>query len=213
MKYVRLTFSLAAYMLIFSQRCFSREEINAEPSFQNMSQVQALGYLNSTDRGVRLQSAIQLDLQRSLLIQKLIDVLKSTNSADVKAEAVIVLGEYRATEAVPILVKNIEWDDLMRINSPPSGHMVREDMEELTGPVSGALLKIGSPAVQVLVDRIAETDDTNVAAKCVRICYSIEGLEIVQFRLQSLLAKQTDQKRKGRIQSALEVLHNLSSVK
>jgi hypothetical protein len=70
-------------------------------------------------------------------------------------------------------------------------------------------MQIGSHAIPVLLDRIAETDETNIIAKCVRVCYRIEGRELTQVRLQELREIATDPKKKDRIQTAIGILTGL----
>ena len=70
--------------------------------------------LVSTNRAKRINAAVELDDRRMQLVQKLIAILNSTNAANVKVDAVIVLGEYRAPEVVPLLVEHFEWDEAAR---------------------------------------------------------------------------------------------------
>jgi hypothetical protein len=167
-------------------------------------QEQALESIISTNRDIRLRAATRLDDQRRQLVKQLIVILNSTNADSVKLEAVVVLGEYRAVEAIPILVQHFEWDDA----SPRGGiHALwREEVEDTGYPVDEALDNIGMPAIPALLDKITETDDAEIVGKCVTICQHIEGLEVTRFRLQALLDKETDLKKKERIQSALEAL-------
>ncbi len=164
--------------------------------------------LTSSNPDVMIAGAAQLDRQRSDLIQALLGIIDSTNSPAVKVTAVTVLGEYRAAEAVPVLVQHLEWDQAV-----PGGvtkRTPREVAEIVLAPVSIALQKIGMPAVAPLLARVAETDDKRTATKCVAICGRIEGVDVTEFRLRALLAKETDQTRRARIQSALESLTNRS---
>jgi len=147
--------------------------------------------------------------ERSRLVKGLMAILNSTNSDEVKAYAVVVLGEFRAAEAAPLLVRHFEWDEIIA-NSADSA-IPRREAETLrwSYPVSYALLQIGLPAIPALLNRIQETEGTNTTDKCVRLCRAIEGPAATQSRLQALLEKETDLKRKGRIQSALDVLTKL----
>jgi hypothetical protein len=61
------------------------------------------------------------------------------------------------------------------------------------------------------MDRIVETDATNITAKCVLLCYRIEGRDLTQRKLQELAELATDDKKKKRIQSALDVLKKVSA--
>ena len=145
-------------------------------------------------------------------MHKLMAILDSNNSDKAKVDAAIVLGEYRATEAVPVLLRHLELDEVSR-GGFFNGRIREEELEEKSAPVTIALEKIGMPAIPALLNKITQTDDAKIAEKCVSICQTIEGQEVTQFRLQGLLQKETDQKKKGRIQSALEALKNLKAEK
>lgn len=177
--------------------------------------------LISTNADERFDAAVSLDRQqrslpeeeRKQLVQKLMDILDSTNSDEVKVYAVVVLGEYRASEAVPDLVHHLEWDEKGAFGSGgPSlwAPGVREE-EELTCPVSSALMNIGLPAIPALLNRITETDDSTTMDRYLRLCRAIEGAEVTQFRLQGLLERASDQNLKDRIQSALDTLKAIQS--
>ena len=172
----------------------------------------SLKNLVSTKRDLRIKAAVEIDEKRKQLINNLIGILNGTNSDKVKVDAVIVLGEYRASEAVTLLAGHLELDEATR-GGFFNGIIRREEVEEKTSPVSIALEKIGMPAVPVLLEKIIQTDDAKITAKCASICQAIEGAEVTQFRLQNLLAKEADSKKKERIQSALDALKNMSSAK
>jgi hypothetical protein len=156
----------------------------------------------------RFVAADTLIGQRSTVINDMMALLNSTNDNVAKFEIASVLGEYRATEAVPFLVNHLELDDVPRMLP---GMMYRSVSlaDAMDNPLSGALIKIGMPAVSPLMERIAKTDDTNVIGKCVRICYRIEGREVAQFRLEGLLAKESESKSRVRLQAALDALKAL----
>ena len=133
------------------------------------------------------------------------DILNSTNPDEVKVYAVVVLGQYKASEAVPLLMQHFEWDTAGQ-RGGLSGGPNRIEHEALTSPVTEALASIGLPAIPFLVNKIAVTDDTWVRDKCTRVCLRIEGSASAKMRFRGLLEKETDQNRKARIQSALDAL-------
>jgi len=184
----------------------------------------ALELLASTNSETRLNAAIQLDEQRRQLIKQLMAILDSTNSDESKMDAAVVLSNYRAYEAVPFLVNHLEWEiNMQRVETlhptrsrglPPTLRLTTENDEAYATalfPVTSALWKIGLPAIPALLDKITQTDDAGICRICALICGRIESQEVTQFRLQGLLDKETDQKKKDRIQSALDVLKELNS--
>lgn len=166
--------------------------------------------LTSTNREVRRDAAVNLDRERMQLVEELVAILNGTNSAKVKVDAAIVLGEYRAPEAVPTLVQHLDWDDAAR-GGYFNGLVHREEVEEKTAPVTAALKKIGQPAIPALLTKIVGTDEAHIAEKCLKIIRDIEGGDVTQYRLQGLFAKETDEKKKARLESALEALRKLEA--
>jgi len=161
--------------------------------------------ITNSDRAVRLRSAEALAQQRRAIVAQMIGILESTDSNSVKSDVAIVLGEYRAAEAVPFLVKNLELEDVPQSLQNP-GFLSKDVLDAAFAPVTAALVKIGIPAVPSLLNRILQTDDTKTRVKCLRICRLIEGEDVTQFRLNGLFEKAADRKQKDRIESALDAL-------
>lgn len=180
-------------------------------SVQKSPHDNALDSLVSANRTVRQEAVRQLDTERFQLIRQLSAILDSTNADAVRADAAIVLGEYRVAQAVPYLVHHFELDDVYPRLMGGASHMSREMMAEASLPVSSALYQIGLPAIPALLDRIVETDDTNITAKCVLVCWKIEGRDLTQHRLQELKELAADHKKNERIQSAMDILKNVDA--
>jgi hypothetical protein len=171
----------------------------------------ALESLGSTNRSVRLNAARELNIARMDLANKLARILNSTDSDSVKVDAVIVAGRERIDQVVPYLVGHFELDDVYPRRTRGSTRTSAEEKLESDLVVSGALWQIGLPAIPALLDRIAETDETNILAKCVLVCYRIEGRELTDFRLLHFADMAADPIKKGRIQSAIHILKGLSA--
>jgi hypothetical protein len=164
-----------------------------------------LAQLVSTNVDERLHAAEELDTRRYKLIQKLVAIIQGTNSDQIKLDAVTVLGQYRAKEAVPTLVEHLNLDDIRSRWLSSGTDTIEKDSEEGMA-VTTALQHIGFPAVGPLLARAENTDDTNIIGKCVLLCGRIEGAGATQLGLGRLLDKDTDPKRKERIESAMEML-------
>jgi hypothetical protein len=178
---------------------------SAVRSAETAKENQLMESLVSTNRRVGLSAAIELRGQMQQLESELMAILTSTNSISRKFPAIVVLGEHRAPQAAPILVQHLEWDDEARpIIGVTSATFEKSALE--CCPVRIALEEIGEPAIAPLLDRIVKTDDIKIIEKSAFICHEIEGRDVTQFRLQALLSKETDPKKKARIQSALEAL-------
>ena len=179
-------------------------------------QEKVLESLTVTNEYARMDAAMKLDNERRAVINKLIAILNGTNADIVKVDAVIVLGQYRAQESIPILLRHLEWDELTSkssISGTVFGNPPLEVGAKDYGTVTMALKQIGMPAVPALLDKITQTDDTKITTKCVSICKAIEGPDVTGFRLKALLDKETDPKIKARIQSALDALKKLDPAK
>jgi hypothetical protein len=207
---------LTSLVLLLAQGAYTQDvavtrALREDTSQEN--QAQALESLVSTNGDMRLQAAVKLDEQRRQLVQKLMAILDSTNSLIMKLDAVVVLGEYRASEAAPVLARHLEWDEIAATNNPFTKPIMTEEDWAEKSPVIFALQKIGMPAIPALLDKITQTDDAKITFECVTICNAIEGAEETQFRLQGLLNKENDQKKKERIQAALDALKKLNPAK
>jgi hypothetical protein len=209
MKSNRLIFLLTALILTLSNQSRSQNSRAEKTVVPEISQTEAFESLISTN-STRLTAAWFLDNQRREFIGKLMAILNGNSSDDLKKYVVIVLGEYRASEAVPFIVEHLEWDDLPANQGISiDGLMTSEFVESAIMPMRGALKNIGIPSIPLLLNKVVETDSTNETVKCVSVCRAIEGPEVTQFRLQGLLEKSTDLKRKHRIQLALKTLKDL----
>jgi len=175
-----------------------------------LSHETALASLGSTNRDVRVSAVDAFRVERTRMATRLLDIINGTNSDAAKVDAVIVVGQNRLIEAVPSLVKHLELDDVYpRLGGGDSFTPRALSLE--SGPrVSDALMRIGEPAIPSLLDRIAESDDTNAIARCVQVCYRIEGRDMTQLRLQLLKSLATDQQMRGRIGSAITFLAGIN---
>ena len=204
MKIKLLPFHSLVALLLLAQRGFCQTVPSANPFTQPNTNDAVFHALTSGDFIDRLNATVQLDAQRAETIHKLIAIADSTNSPEIKVHAVVVLGEYRAVEAVPALLKNLDWDQL-------HGGIIsstKEDWALRLWPVSSALEKIGVPAVPALMDQIEGTDDAKTIGKCVSICEKIEGADVAQFRLEKALKTETDTQKRARLETALKVIGN-----
>ncbi len=170
----------------------------------------ALASLGSTNRDARVSAVDALNSERRQMATRLLDIINGTNSGAAKVDAVIVVGRNRFTEAIPSLVHHFELDDVYPPLSGGSTFTPRALSLESGPKVSDALMHIGEPAIPALLDRLAESEDTNVIARCVRVCYRIEGGDMTQVRLQQLKNLATDQQMKARIGSAITFLTGIN---
>lgn len=188
----------------------AQDVLDGRSVFKSVTVTNVSAQLTSTNERVRLLAATEQHAQRSDLIEQLLAITAGTNSFDTKMHAVLVLGEYRAAEAVPFLVENVEREaDWLRNSrglfmSPTSFH--RENYEYQTGPITAALTKIGLPAIPALIEHIAASSDAKLAAKYASILSTIDGPEMAKIRLKMASDAETTAERKLRLQDAVKTI-------
>ena len=209
-------FVFGAICALLSNFAYS-EETSVEPSASVINlQQKALDSLLSDDLDERAIATAELNDHRNKLINRLLQILYSNISMEKKAAVAVTLGRYQADAAVPFLVDNLEWEvkNAKKMNAGITYSTSISEKEEILGwPMSFPLVNIGTPAVEPVLKKLTQTDDPEVGRLCLWICQMIEGPDVTQFRLQGLLDKETDQTKKGRIQSALNALKNLDAGK
>jgi len=124
----------ALVSILFMSPCLSME------ASEDMKLPDGLG------KGTYLQ---RLERERRDTIQAMIGIVTAKErSVEERVEAIRVLGLYRAKEAIPILIDNITFSPYEFVKDLPS-------LDELY-PCLPALVTIGSPTSEALLDRIGE---------------------------------------------------------
>jgi hypothetical protein len=163
------------------------------------SDVKPIDLIKADDSAKRIQGMQALHQVRQDVIQALIPVLDGQFSAEVKEDAAKVLGEYRASEAVDALMRNIQLDLRTRFIK---GFPKDEDLH----PVSHALAKIGTPAIPALLTKITQADSQALINRCAQICLEIEGRDVAEMVIRKHSEKQTAVDAKQRLSQALDVI-------
>jgi len=151
-----------------------------------------------SDRG---QVEHLLRQQRLHIIRPLISLIESTNSWEVKDAAARVLGNYRALEAIPCLVGNIQQDTIFK-------DFVSSVTADYAYPFGAALANIGEPAVSALLERISMEDEERVTDRCREVIVRILGKQRSAEFIQSRVREATDTKVKQRFERVLARLQN-----
>lgn len=203
----KFTKFLTAFLLLF----FCVHRLNGQ------SDTNAIVMLKSNDFSTRKEGVQLLKQQRLQNIDILISILNGNFSPDVKDSAAIALGNCRASEAVNVLIKNIDLDVRGRV-------ILGLLSEEEGNPVSTSLVKIGNPSIPAIIQLLEETgsvldngktlDDrrsVEIRALLLRALCRIDGdKDIVRLRLQKAMKAETDSKKQARLQSALDALDKTS---
>jgi hypothetical protein len=139
---------------------------------------------------------------RKNVITSLLPILAGDYPADAKRDVAKIMGEYRACEAIPLLIRNLELDLQPRIFK---GLVKDADLY----PISRALAEIGKPTIPALLTRITETDDSALIRCCVQICIEIEGREIAELEVNRRGEKESTEGGRQRLTRALEIMQKL----
>jgi hypothetical protein len=195
---------LATFVLM--PRAYSHASGNEQLLVRASSSDDPLISLTSTNQQIRWKALEQMEKGPHVSIDSLLVILRGTNADIVKVDAAIVLGRYRATNAVPDLIEHLDLDSAGRPDHIIFGSAPFPESQEMNFPILAALMAIGKPAIPQCLDKITQTDDPITRKKCGWICNRVEGSEAAESRLKSLLEKETDTQKRARLEAALEDL-------
>ena len=102
---------------------------------------------------------------------------------DSKHLAIILLGDLRAAEGVPVLVENLEYNNPRTMDATKDETFVGEGVPFY--PATDALIKIGMPSVGPLVEKLrGYSEDCLGRYLCLVMLKQILGLKLAEARLQ-----------------------------
>jgi hypothetical protein len=160
-----------------------------------------LRVLNTIKSEEQLVLARSVDKRRSYEAAILIDLLKSTTALnDTKCVAAYLLGRERMVEGIDALVAQIT------LRHPPNLTDAEALLDEY--PSVDALAQIGTPCIPKMLQLIGTTDDIKKRELSLRIIRVVEGKDVTQYVLTQAVGKETDAKKKDRLQAALKLLMN-----
>ena len=177
--------------------------------------------LLSNDVNVIEKAKNELITTRKDLIERLIKIVNQKENrikreASVRA-AIIVLGEMRAVEAIELLVDNIGFPYVREPYSEPrpgplagSGTIGRGlSGIQKTYPGVGALIKIGEPCLRHVIDKLSSTGGVSEQQACLGVLVGLRQRDFVVDMLKEAANKETDTKKKDRLQSSLDLLKRM----
>jgi len=163
------------------------------------TQMDAIEKIKANSFEQREEGIAAITQQRVETVRSLIGVLEGSFPAESRRAAAKLLGEYRATNAVDALVKNLDLDVQGRVLKT----LYKEDDIRA---VSYALRSIGKPAIPAVLAKITQTDNSAVIKRCVRICLDIEGHDAAAIMVQQYSEMQTAAEAKQRLKQAIDVM-------
>jgi HEAT repeat protein len=165
--------------------------------------------LKSKDEKVRLSASEELLAERQKTIHDLLTLIEAksptvrwlSDESTTEGLAIRVLGEMRAIEAVPALIK---WA------TPPEGGYLIPNLEvsPSTTPAARALIKIGKPAEPALLEVVKQSPQKRIWSISLSILQEIEGPKCLEVILEDAIAKETEAAAKANLQEGLKRLQS-----
>lgn len=167
------------------------------------------GALFVADDATRSQAMEATLESRQRLISTALQVLRETDpkrheDLRVARDAIRLLGEFRASESVEVLVDRI--DLLLYWSDEEAGASKAEEaiLWSQGYGAAGALIKIGKPAVPACIRRISQAEDPLVRKLCARVILEIEGSRIGKLVVGDALAEAATEQQRQRLTEALK---------
>lgn len=172
-----------------------------EPEANNSSGGKAnVGGLTTENLKDREKAAEAIRKEHSKLIQQLItfsaEKVERLDPKDPKSPypwhdskhlAILLLGDLRAVQAIPVLFNNLEYKN----PKTPWTHVSWEEGDLY--PAAGALVKIGVPAVEPAIDRLATEDEEGWGRRlCCWVIKKVLGTRLGKLRLQMAIEETRD---------------------
>ena len=172
--------------------------------------------LKAEEQGVR-QSAFEAILsEHSQLIKQLVelagqkverthpnDPTSSYPWRDKKHLSIVLLGDLRAEDAIPVLLENFEYENAWDI--------IGSSVGIATGgwhPAAEALSKIGMPAIGPTIDKLGSYDTDCLGRElCCWILKEILGVRLARLRLEIAIEETQDEAVKRNLSAAATLPH------
>jgi len=192
----------------------TNESRQAGPAVKK-STIPDVGDIAAKDAKARAAAVARLQEYRRSVIIDLMRILEQTKPGEhagltpetmkgtPEVSAMLLLGDYRASEAVPALVERIDYRD-PRTLVTGRYYTIAESF-----PAAAALVKIGCPCVTPLVTMLATTDRTKKAHElALWALEEILGKHLAKVRLEDEIErmKDGDEGKRQRLQDALRVI-------
>ena len=155
------------------------------------------------------QATIKIQEKRSELITFLIRMLRKETEKEKKIRICYLLGQYKATEAIRDLSKNITLEaqvsDAARL--PIWGKY----------PAQEALIKCGFRSIRYMISNIETSDDKQIQNLSVKVIWLVigeglsnysDGKEYARMIIQKRINQESDPVKKARLEAALVYLAN-----
>lgn len=193
-----VTFSVCVSFVALCQPACDISEPGVTEPHVGKPNVEALKSVNEQERE-KVAEAIRQQHQECVqgLIELAAEKVKPTPSRTTqdseyirhhsKHLAILILGDFRATEAVPVLLENLEYRNpnmLVVTTYPEEGQLYH---------AAGALSKIGMPAVGPTIKKLGSSAQKNKGGElCCWVLKKILGVKLARARLQIAIEETRD---------------------
>jgi len=189
-------------LVFFTMGCNSADDKKGDIIVIEQEMMGLMSRLDTLDERSRMMLLSKVDQQRSELLGILLKHLGTSESKNVQAAAIYLIGSHRLSGGVQELVKRIDF--------APGGPPTRgpEPLWEQY-PAMEALIAIGRASIPPMLELLAtEGDDLrrNLAVKVIRY---VTDAQTAKFTLEGFCANETEQSRKDHLQDALVRLNKL----
>lgn len=113
--------------------------------------------------------------------------------------AILLLGHLRAAEAVPVLLDNLRY-------KAPRSLFGGAEPPEFWHPAIDSLIRIGKPATEPTIEKLASSQDELERELCCRIIVRVEGDELAPIVVQLAIDQEEDPERKANLEAARKYL-------
>lgn len=186
----------------YASECGTADVRKGEGQVIDQEVMDLMRKLDTLDDRSRMKLISQVDEQRNELLGVLLRQLGTSQSKNVQAAAIYMIGRHRLSGGVRDLIQRIDFEAAWQ--SPTKSLPLWERY-----PAMEALITIGLPSVPPAVELLAS--DTNDLRRelAVKVIRQVEGPDVSVFILERAYANEGDANRKAMLKEALSRLHKL----
>ena len=191
-KKITLTLIFSLSLLVKAEETNGCNVVNQLKIFERLTDKERLTLLQTNNYNLRQ------------ILETLLTKFDSVNSDD-KCYVAYLLGDYRFSQAVKVLGKNIALEDKIHPNQERGAEWFWDRY-----PAMEALIKIGSASISAIIQNLTESDDAKVRELSLKVIWHIDhDKDIVQLRLKKALKAEKDSTRQARLRAALKALSEI----
>jgi HEAT repeat protein len=189
---LRILITLAAFVAV----CFPPTEAHGDNDM-------IWARLKSEDSKERDNAAALLLQERAASVKELEAIVRGymrdgQRKGTVKT-AIDLLGEFRSAYSVPLLVDTLTFGVFYKETKKP------QPPEDFF-PSVGALIKIGMPSIEPVLEKAKKADDEQVSRNAALVLKGVLGSTLGRKKLELDLAKESDQVKKQKLSRLLELI-------